>query len=70
VLLYTKEKIEDTRGFLQPVVDAVGQVLWDRRTAQPLLMIQQFVNGDKEQAVFRITRRKLISEGAGKHYEW
>jgi hypothetical protein len=71
ILLYTKEKLEKVNELLQPVIDAIGQVLWNSKTALPLIQILQVVNEEKEQALFRITYRKLISvAGNVKHYEW
>jgi len=72
VILYTDIERENALKYVTPATDAIGGVLWHPKKTLPLIIVTQIIVGDKKDArlLVKVTRRKLVSEGAGKHYEW
>ena len=70
--LYTDVEREHPTTYLAPAIDAIGGVLWHPKKTLPLIIVTQIVVDEKKDArlLVKVTRRKLVSEGAGKHYEW
>lgn len=72
VIIFTTAKVEKPLEYLAKAFAAIGGVLWGKES-QPLITVDQVIGTQDEispRILVKVTRRKLVSEGAGRHYEW
>lgn len=72
VVIFITVRVDKPLEYLRKIINEIGGVLWGKES-QPLIIVDQVIGTQDEispRILVKVTRRKFVSEGAGRHYEW